>query len=138
MAYDRRNHGIGLALHDRIGRDAMNFWTDILPPILVVAVGMGICVAPLATSMMSAVDADHLCAASGFNSALAARRADLRRRPRQDEERTASVGQISVRSGLSLVRMKRSATFVRPSRTGSGTAAVRGATASSSESKEPA
>jgi predicted MFS family arabinose efflux permease len=32
---------------------------------------MAICVAPLTTSVMASVDADHVGAASGFNSALA-------------------------------------------------------------------
>jgi hypothetical protein len=62
---------IGLAFYARLGGDAMNYWRDVLPPTLIVAVGMAICVAPLTTSVMASVDADHVGAASGFNSALA-------------------------------------------------------------------
>jgi EmrB/QacA subfamily drug resistance transporter len=61
----------GLALYARINTGAINYWRDILPPTLLIAVGMAICVAPLTTSVMASVDADHVGAASGFNSALA-------------------------------------------------------------------
>jgi predicted MFS family arabinose efflux permease len=33
--------------------------------------GMGVCVAPLTTSVMASVDTDHVGIASGFNSAVA-------------------------------------------------------------------
>jgi hypothetical protein len=62
---------VGLALYARIGSAGINYWRDILPPTLIVAIGMAICVAPLTTSVMGSVDADHVGAASGFNSALA-------------------------------------------------------------------
>ena len=61
----------GLALYARINAGAIDYWRDILPPTLLIAVGMAICVAPLTTSVMASVDADHVGAASGFNSALA-------------------------------------------------------------------
>jgi EmrB/QacA subfamily drug resistance transporter len=61
----------GVALYLRINAGAINYWRDILPPTLLIAVGMAICVAPLTTSVMASVDADHVGAASGFNSALA-------------------------------------------------------------------
>jgi EmrB/QacA subfamily drug resistance transporter len=61
----------GLALYVRIGAGAIGYWRDILPSTLLIAVGMAICVAPLTTSVMESVDADHVGAASGFNSALA-------------------------------------------------------------------
>src|SRR3954470_13500016 len=61
----------GLALYVRINAGAINYWRDILPPTLLIAIGMAICVAPLTTSVMESVDADHVGAASGFNSALA-------------------------------------------------------------------
>ena len=61
----------GLALYARIGGDAIDYWTDVLPPTMIVAIGMGFCVAPLTTSVMASVDADRVGAASGFNSALA-------------------------------------------------------------------
>lgn len=61
----------GLALYVRIDESAIDYWRDILPPTLLIAVGMAVCVAPLTTSVMESVDADHVGAASGFNSALA-------------------------------------------------------------------
>ncbi len=61
----------GLALYARLGADSMDYLRDVLPPTLVVAVGMALSVAPLTTSVIGAVDADHVGAASGFNSALA-------------------------------------------------------------------
>jgi EmrB/QacA subfamily drug resistance transporter len=62
---------IGLPLYVRIGSTGIDYWRDILPPTLIVAIGMAISVAPLTTSVMGSVDADHVGAASGFNSALA-------------------------------------------------------------------
>jgi hypothetical protein len=38
---------------------------------LVVALGMGACVAPLTTTVMASVDSTHVGIASGFNSAVA-------------------------------------------------------------------
>ena len=60
----------GLALYLRLGAGG-SYWTDVLPATLVVAIGMAISVAPLTTTVMGAVDADHVGAASGFNSAVA-------------------------------------------------------------------
>jgi EmrB/QacA subfamily drug resistance transporter len=62
---------MGLALYARVGIGRMDYWSDILPPILLVAIGMGICVAPLTTTVVASVDAGHVGAASGFNSAVA-------------------------------------------------------------------
>ena len=62
---------VGLALYARIDGGAIDYWTDILPATLVVAIGMAVCVAPLTTSVIASVDRDHVGAASGFNSALA-------------------------------------------------------------------
>jgi hypothetical protein len=62
---------IGLALYRRIEAGGIDYVRDILPPTLVIAVGMAICVAPLTTTVMNSVDADHVGAASGFNSAMA-------------------------------------------------------------------
>jgi EmrB/QacA subfamily drug resistance transporter len=61
----------GLALYTRTGLGASDYWTDVLPATLMVAIGMAICVAPLTTTVMNSVDADHIGAASGFNSAVA-------------------------------------------------------------------
>ena len=61
----------GLALFVRIHSDAINYWADVLPATLVVAIGMGISVAPLTSTVMASVNTDHVGAASGFNSAVA-------------------------------------------------------------------
>lgn len=63
--------GIGLALYARIGTGSIDYWTDVLPPTLLVALGMGACVAPLTTSVMASVETNHVGIASGFNSAVA-------------------------------------------------------------------
>lgn len=63
--------GIGLALYGRIGTQGINYWLDIFPATVLVALGMGACVAPLTTAVMTSVDADHVGLASGFNSAVA-------------------------------------------------------------------
>ena len=60
----------GLALFLRIDV-ALDYWRDILPPVLLVAIGMGICVAPVTTSVLASVDTEHIGVASGFNSAVA-------------------------------------------------------------------
>jgi EmrB/QacA subfamily drug resistance transporter len=62
---------IGLALYGRIGSQAINYWLDIFPATVLVAMGMGACVAPLTTAVMTSVDADHVGLASGFNNAVA-------------------------------------------------------------------
>lgn len=61
----------GLALYARVGTGAANYWTDIFPATLLVALGMGISVAPLTASVMTGVEPDHVGVASGFNSAVA-------------------------------------------------------------------
>jgi EmrB/QacA subfamily drug resistance transporter len=63
--------GVGLALYGRVGLGPVQYWADIFPPTLLVALGMGVCVAPLTTSVMASVDTDHVGVASGFNSAVA-------------------------------------------------------------------
>lgn len=63
--------GGGLALYARVGAGVVDYWIDILPPTLLVALGMGASVAPLTTTVMASVDIDHVGAASGFNSAVA-------------------------------------------------------------------
>jgi EmrB/QacA subfamily drug resistance transporter len=63
--------GIGLVLYVRVGTSGINYWLHIFPPTFLVALGMGACVAPLTTAVMSSVDADHVGVASGFNSAVA-------------------------------------------------------------------
>ena len=63
--------GIGLMLYARVGSGAVDYWTDLLPGTLLVALGMGACVAPLTTSVINAVDQEHVGIASGFNNAVA-------------------------------------------------------------------
>jgi EmrB/QacA subfamily drug resistance transporter len=62
---------VGLSLYSRVGAATVSYWTDVLPPTLLVALGMGSCVAPLTTSVMASVDTRHVGIASGFNSAVA-------------------------------------------------------------------
>jgi EmrB/QacA subfamily drug resistance transporter len=61
----------GLALYARVGTSGVEYWVDIFPPTLLVGLGMGVCVAPLTTSVMASVDTDHVGVASGFNNATA-------------------------------------------------------------------
>jgi EmrB/QacA subfamily drug resistance transporter len=63
--------GLGLALYARVSMAHVSYWSDILPPTLLVALGMGASVAPLTTTVIGSVDTDHVGAASGFNSAVA-------------------------------------------------------------------
>ncbi len=51
--------------------DHANYWTEVMPAILVIALGMSGAVAPLTTAVLSAVDEGHTGSASGFNSAVA-------------------------------------------------------------------
>jgi EmrB/QacA subfamily drug resistance transporter len=60
----------GFLLALRMGRDS-NYWTDTLPAILVISIGMAGAVAPLTNAVLGAVDARHTGSASGFNSAIA-------------------------------------------------------------------
>jgi EmrB/QacA subfamily drug resistance transporter len=60
----------GLLLMLRIGESA-NYWTSVLPSMLVIAFGMSGVAAPLTTAVLGSVDARHTGAASGFNSAVA-------------------------------------------------------------------
>jgi EmrB/QacA subfamily drug resistance transporter len=48
-----------------------NYWVDVLPMILLIALGMSAAVAPLTTAVLTAVDARHTGSASGLNSAVA-------------------------------------------------------------------
>ncbi len=61
----------GFALLTRVHDGKIDYWTDLLPATLALGIGMGICVAPLTTTVMASVDTDHIGAASGFNSAVA-------------------------------------------------------------------
>jgi predicted MFS family arabinose efflux permease len=48
-----------------------DYWTAVLPCVVVVALGMSCAAAPLTSAILGAVDAKHTGAASGLNSALA-------------------------------------------------------------------
>jgi EmrB/QacA subfamily drug resistance transporter len=60
----------GLALYVAVDMP-IRYWRHIFPPTIVVAIGMGICVTPLTTAVMSTLDDAHMGVASGFNSAIA-------------------------------------------------------------------
>jgi EmrB/QacA subfamily drug resistance transporter len=61
----------GLALYLQIGNAGIDYWSEVLPATLTVAIGMSASVAPLTTAVMGAVDAERVGIASGFNSAVA-------------------------------------------------------------------
>jgi EmrB/QacA subfamily drug resistance transporter len=60
----------GFALALRISA-AAPYWTQVLPAVLVVALGLSAAVAPLTTAVLSAVNARYTGAAAGINSAVA-------------------------------------------------------------------
>lgn len=60
----------GFLLALRIG-DGANYWTEALPAVFVIALGLSGAVAPLTTAVLSSVDPRHTGSASGLNSAMA-------------------------------------------------------------------
>jgi EmrB/QacA subfamily drug resistance transporter len=62
--------GAGFLLLLRVGAQT-NYWTQVLPAILLISLGMAGAVAPLTNAVLGAVDARHTGSASGFNSAIA-------------------------------------------------------------------
>jgi EmrB/QacA subfamily drug resistance transporter len=60
----------GFFLTLRISADG-DYWTEVLPAMVVIAFGMSGAVAPLTTAILASVDARHTGAASGLNSAVA-------------------------------------------------------------------
>lgn len=62
--------GAGLALLVRVGEDA-SYVADVLPAVLVFALGMSITVAPLTVTVLAAAGADRAGTASGVNNAVA-------------------------------------------------------------------
>jgi MFS family permease len=61
--------GLGCMLAMRIGVDAQ-YWTDIFPAVLLLAIGMSLALAPMTTLVLTSVDSEHASTASGFNSAV--------------------------------------------------------------------
>lgn len=60
--------GLLLTLNIRAGGD---YWTSVVPPLVIVALGMAAVAAPLTTAVLASVDTEHEGSASGLNSALA-------------------------------------------------------------------
>src|SRR5208282_2998695 len=61
---------LGFLLAFRIDASA-RYWTDVVPMIVAIALGMGAAVSPLTTAVLTSVDARHIGAASGINTAVA-------------------------------------------------------------------
>jgi EmrB/QacA subfamily drug resistance transporter len=62
--------GIGFLLFAHTGTDG-SYWTQYLPAVIVLALGMTITVSPLTTSVMGAVSQERAGIASGVNNAVA-------------------------------------------------------------------
>jgi predicted MFS family arabinose efflux permease len=62
--------GMGFLLALRLGAPA-HYWAQVLPAILMIALGMAGAVAPLTNAVLNSVDSRHTGSASGFNSAIA-------------------------------------------------------------------
>ncbi|MFD1612991.1 MFS transporter [Sphingomonas tabacisoli] len=92
----------GFALGSRMD-PAASYWTSILPPLLIIAIGMAGAVAPLTTAVMASVDSQHVGTANGANSALARTGGLLA---------TALLGAVLSQSGDALVKAASIASLV--------------------------
>jgi hypothetical protein len=63
--------GTGLLLTLRIDAEHTNYWVDVLPGVVVFAIGMTFVVAPLTATVMGAAPSDDVGIASGINNAIA-------------------------------------------------------------------
>jgi EmrB/QacA subfamily drug resistance transporter len=61
---------IGFLLMLRMAAD-VQYWTTLLPSLVVISLGMACAVAPLTTAVLASADPIHTGSASGFNSAIA-------------------------------------------------------------------
>jgi EmrB/QacA subfamily drug resistance transporter len=59
----------GFLLATRVASD-QGYWTNVLPAVTLIAIGMSILVAPLTSTVLISVDQEHTGMVSGFNSAL--------------------------------------------------------------------
>jgi EmrB/QacA subfamily drug resistance transporter len=59
----------GFLLATRVASD-QGYWTNVLPAVAFIALGMAILVAPLTSTVLVSVDPEHTGMVSGFNSAL--------------------------------------------------------------------
>ncbi|WFU21817.1 MFS transporter [Bradyrhizobium sp. CB1717] len=60
---------LGCAMALRVSSNA-TYWADIFPPILLLALGMSLTIAPLTTLVLTSVESDRAGTASGVNSAV--------------------------------------------------------------------
>jgi MFS family permease len=86
--------GLGMLLTLRV-HSSMSYWTELLPVVVVVALGLSAAVAPLTTAVLSEVEVRYTGVASGFNNAIARTGGLLA---------TASVGFVFASHGEGLLR----------------------------------
>jgi MFS family permease len=86
--------GLGMLLTLRI-RASTDYWTGMLPAVIVLALGLSAAVAPLTTAVLSDVEVRYTGVASGLNSAVARTGGLLA---------TAMVGSVFASHGANLLR----------------------------------